>query len=138
MGTYKYTDDYDYERSCPDILVSRYSKEADYVVYKNIESNPYDFNITVPISKAEEFEKNNHIIFPENIRSYDSYFRKLQLNYFDIAINDSLEAAQKYIFKKVKKSSSEDESFSFEELKSLCRQFYVDGKGIVRQKKREY
>lgn len=105
MGTYKYTNEIDIVHAAHDIRVNRDDKDADYVVYSNLEakSSSFDRTIEVPYSKAYEFEKNHKIIVPENVFSRDSYFYKLQEEYYETAILESDDKAIEKVNKLVKK-----------------------------------
>lgn len=85
-----------------DILVSRNNRDADYVIYQNLESK-YNGTIEVPYKEADEFEINHKIIFPQNVVSREAYFYKLQAEYFETMILESPEIASKKINKLIKK-----------------------------------
>lgn len=105
MGTYRYTHEIDIVHGANDIRVNRNDKDADYVVYSNLEAKSYSFDgtIEVPYSKADEFEKKHKIIIPENVFSRDSYFYKLQEEYYKTAILESEDKAIEKVNKLVKK-----------------------------------
>ena len=84
-----------------DILVSRNNRDADYVIYQNLEFK-YNGTIEVPYKEADEFETNHKIIFSQNI-SREAYFYKLQAEYFETMILESPEIASKKINKLIKK-----------------------------------
>lgn len=101
IGTYKYNREIDIIHGSNDILVSRNNREADYVIYQNLESK-YNGTIEVPYKEADEFETNHKIIFSQNI-SREAYFYKLQAEYFETMILESPEIASKKINKLIKK-----------------------------------
>ena len=104
MGTYKYTNEIDIIHAAHDIRVNRDDKNADYVVYSNLEAKSYSFDGTVeiPYSKADEFESTHKIIVPKNVVSRDSYFYKLQEEYYETAILESEDKAIEKVHRLVK------------------------------------
>ena len=101
MGTYKYNHETDVIHGSSDIQVNREDCSADYVRYKNLESK-YDGDIEVPYTEADEFEKNHRIIILQNVANKEKYFYKLQSEYFETIIFESLEAANIKINKLIK------------------------------------
>lgn len=102
IGTYKYSDEIDIVHGPSDIPVSRNAKDANYVIYYNLESKYYD-SVEIPYKKYLEFESKHTIIIPENIVSRKKYFYDLQKQYFDLLINESEEKANEMINKLVRK-----------------------------------
>lgn len=105
MGTYKYTNEIDIVHAAHDIRVNRDDKDADYVVYSNLEAKSHSFDETVeiPYSKADEFESTHKIIVPKNVFSRDSYFYKLQEEYYETAILESEDKAIEKVHRLVRK-----------------------------------
>lgn len=102
IGTYKYNREIDIVHCSNDVLVSRNNRDADYVIYQNLESK-YNGIIEVPYKEADEFETNHKIIFPQNVVSREAYFYKLQAEYFETMILESPEIASIKINKLIKK-----------------------------------
>ena len=105
MGTYKYTNEIDIVHAAHDIRVNRDDKDADYVVYSNLEAKSHSLGGTVeiPYSKADEFESTHKIIVPKNVVSRDSYFYKLQEEYYETAILESEDKAIEKVHRLVRK-----------------------------------
>lgn len=104
MGTYKHTSEIDIIHAANDIRVNRNSKDADYVVYYNLEARVHSFEgtVEVPYSKADEFESTHKIIVPKNVVSSNSYFYDLQEEYYETAILESEAKAIEKVNKLVK------------------------------------
>ena len=95
MGTYKYSDEIDIVHGSNDIQVSRINRDANYVLYQNLEAKYYEF-VQIPYAKADEFEKNHKIIVPQNVVSSQKYFYDLQREYFETMVFESpLKAKEK-------------------------------------------
>lgn len=95
MGTYKYSDEIDIVHGSNDIQVSRTNRDANYVLYQNLEAKYYEF-VQIPYAKADEFEKNHKIIVPQNVVSSQKYFYDLQREYFETMVSESpLKAKEK-------------------------------------------
>ena len=79
------------------------SENALYSKYSNIELQEYNFNSTmiIPISKREEFEKNNIVIFPKNYL-LDKTFYDIQNDFFLDAMELGQEKAIEKLLKKYK------------------------------------
>ena len=106
IGTYKYGNEYDVVHGSTDIPVSRTNQNADYVLYKNLESK-YD-DVQIPYKEAEEFENTHKIIIPQNVGSKERYFYELQLEYFKTVIFKSPEEAFQNIKKLVRKPNKDN------------------------------
>lgn len=104
MGTYKHTNEIDIIHAANDIRVNRNNKDADYVVYYNLEARAHSFEgtVEVPYSKADEFESTHKIIVPKNVVSSNSYFYDLQEEYYETAILESEAKAIEKVNKLVK------------------------------------
>ena len=104
MGTYKRTSEIDIIHAANDIRVNRNDKNADYVVYYNLEARVHSFEgtVEVPYSKADEFESTHKIIVPKNVVSSNSYFYDLQEEYYETAILESEAKAIEKVNKLVK------------------------------------
>lgn len=102
IGTYKINHEIDIVHGSNDYEVSRTNHNADYVLYENIESK-YDGTVQIPYKKADEFEANHKIVFPQNVISRQRYFYELQSEYFEAIIFKSLEEANQKINKLIKK-----------------------------------
>ena len=87
--------------SC-DIPVSRDDRNANYVLYQNLESKYYE-SVQIPYTKADEFEMSHKIIVPQNVVSRQRYFYDLQSEYFEAMILESPERAKKIVNKLIKK-----------------------------------
>ena len=105
MGTYKYTHEVDIVHAPHDIRVNRDDKDADYVVYSNLEARTHSFDgtIEIPYSKADEFESTHKIIVPKNVVSRACYLYDLQEEYYETAILESEEKAIEKVNRLVKK-----------------------------------
>ena len=105
MGTYKYTNEIDIIHAAHDIRVNRDDKDADYVVYSNLEakSHSFDGTVEIPYSKVDEFESTHKIIVPKNVVSRDSYFYNLQEEYYETAILESEDKAIEKVNRLVRK-----------------------------------
>lgn len=105
IGTYKYSDEIDIVHCSNDILVDRNNNKADYCVYYNLEVSSHSLNssVEIPYTKADEFEKNHNVIFPNNILKGKKYFYDLQNEYFETAILESEEKALEKIRKQYNK-----------------------------------
>ncbi len=77
------------------------SENALYSKYSNIELQEYNFNSTmiIPVSKREEFEKNNIVIFPKNYL-LDKTFYDIQNKFFLDAMELGQEKAIEKLIKK--------------------------------------
>lgn len=86
-----------------DTRVNYDSENALYSKYSNIELQEYNFNSTmiIPISKREEFEKNNIVIFPKNYL-LDKTFYDIQNDFFLDAMELGQEKAIEKLLKKYK------------------------------------
>lgn len=104
MGTYKHTSEIDIIHAANDIRVNRNDKNADYVVYYNLEASVHSLEgtVEVPYSKADEFESTHKIIVPKNVVSSNSYFYDLQEEYYETAILESEAKAIEKVNKLVK------------------------------------
>ena len=102
IGTYKYNREIDIVHGSTDIPVKRTNRDADYVVYENLESE-YNGTVLIPYKKADEFEENHKIIIPHNVLFIEKYFYKLQTEYFKTMILESPELANEKINKLIKK-----------------------------------
>lgn len=104
MGTYKHTGEIDIIHAANDIRVNRNDKNADYVVYYNLEASVHSLEgtVEVPYSKADEFESTHKIIVPKNVVSSNSYFYDLQEEYYETAILESEAKAIEKVNKLVK------------------------------------
>lgn len=104
MGTYKRNSEIDIIHATNDIRVNRNDKDADYVVYYNLEARVHSFEgtVEVPYSKADEFESTHKIIVPKNVVSSNSYFYDLQEEYYETAILESEAKAIEKVNKLVK------------------------------------
>ena len=104
MGTYKYIHEVDIVHAPHDIRVNRNDKDADYVVYFNLEARTHSFDgtIEIPYSNANEFESTHKIIVPKNVISRESYFYDLQEEYYETVILESEDKAIEKINKLVK------------------------------------
>ena len=65
IGSYKINPEIDIIHGSIDYEVSRSNQDADYVLYKNIESK-YNGTVQIPYKKAEDFELTHKVIFPKN------------------------------------------------------------------------
>ena len=104
MGTYKRNSEIDIIHAANDIRVNRNNKDADYVVYYNLEASVHSLEgtVEVPYSKADEFESTHKIIVPKNVVSSNSYFYDLQEEYYETAILESEAKAIEKVNKLVK------------------------------------
>lgn len=102
IGTYKNSDEFDIVHGPSDILVSKNNKDADYILYQNLEAK-YGGTVQVPYKKADEFESNHKVIFPQNVVSRQRYFYDLQLEYFKTMIFESPEKAEEKINSLIRK-----------------------------------
>lgn len=104
METYKHTSEIDIIHAANDIRVNRNDKNADYVVYYNLEASVHSLEgtVEVPYSKADEFESTHKIIVPKNVVSSNSYFYDLQEEYYETAILESEAKAIEKVNKLVK------------------------------------
>lgn len=77
------------------------SENALYSKYSNIELQEYNFNsaMIIPVSKREEFEKNNIVIFPKNYL-LDKTFYDIQNKFFLDAMELGQEKAIEKLIKK--------------------------------------
>ena len=98
LGTFEYNNEIDIVHGSRDYRVSEDSKNADYKVYRNVES---DYSIDIPIDKCEEFEKNNIIIRPKTYLNGEEYY-KIRDDFFVVAIKTNQESVKKLILKKYK------------------------------------
>ena len=64
IGSYKINPEIDIIHGSIDYEVSRSNQDADYVLYKNIESK-YNGTVQIPYKKAEDFELTHKVIFPK-------------------------------------------------------------------------
>ena len=92
-------DEIDIVHSSADIPVSRTCSDADYVIYRNLESKYYNGTIEVPYQKALEFEQTHKVIFPQNTINKERYFYDLQIDYLETMILESPEKAYEKINK---------------------------------------
>jgi len=102
FGTYKCSDVVDVIHYSSDIMVGRNNKDADYVLYKNLESKYFD-DVQVPYRCADEFEKTHKIIIPQNAINREKYFYDLRSEYFETMVLKSPEEARENIKKLIKK-----------------------------------
>lgn len=102
LGTYKYSYDCDIVHGEPDEQVNYSDEEANYSLYRNIES---DSSRMVHIRDREKFESNHIIVYPN--RDYLSCrrvnFDKLQIEFARDCINYCQEEAVKRILTKSRK-----------------------------------
>lgn len=98
LGTFKYNDEIDIVHGSRDFRVKDDYKDADYKIYRNIES---DRNVDIPIGKCEEFEKNNIIIKPKTYLNGKEYYN-IRDDFFVASIKTNQESAKKLILKKYK------------------------------------
>lgn len=64
IGSYKINPEIDIIHGSIDYEVSRSNQDADYVLYKNIESK-YNGTVQIPYKKSEDFELTHKVIFPK-------------------------------------------------------------------------
>lgn len=102
LGTYKYNDEIDVVHGSHDIPVSRADRNANYVLYQNLESKYYE-SVEIPYEKADEFEMTHKIIIPKNVVSRQRYFYDLQFEYFETMILESPEKAKEKVNKLIEK-----------------------------------
>lgn len=102
IGTYKNNNEIDIIHGSNDFSVSRANRDADYVVYQNLESHYWE-TIEIPYAKADEFEANHKIIVPQNVASRQRYFYDLQREYFETMISESPEKAKEKVKKLIRK-----------------------------------
>ena len=102
LGTYRYSDEIDIVHGSCDIPVSRNDRNANYVLYQNLESK-YHESVQIPYAKADEFEISHKIIVPQNVVSRPRYFYDLQSEYFETMILESPEKAKEIINNLIKK-----------------------------------
>lgn len=98
LGTFEYNNEIDIVHGSRDFRVKDDSEDADYKVYRNIES---DYSMDIPIEKCEEFEKNNIIIRPKTYLNGKEYYN-IRDDFFIKAIKTNQEIAKKMILKKYK------------------------------------
>lgn len=103
VGTYKYNLETDIVHGSYDLSVSRNDESAIYSQYKNLELRDFEGTVTIPISKREEFEKNNFIIYPKT-HFKDKFFYELQIEFF----KDAIEHNQQYALNKVLSKSKKN------------------------------
>lgn len=101
LGTYENNNEVDIVHGSNDFRVDYNSSNADYRIYKNIES-PY--GEIIPIRLCEEFEKNNIIIYPKTYFKEQEYY-KIQKDFFVKAVKTNQETAKKMILKKYNNSN---------------------------------
>lgn len=97
LGTFEYNNEIDIVHGSRDFRVKEDSEDADYKVYRNIES---DYSIDIPIEKCEEFEKNNIIIRPETYLNGREYYKIID-EFFINAIKTNQESAKKTNIEKI-------------------------------------
>mgnify|MGYP003368325371 FL=1 len=102
MGTYKNSVETDIIHGSSDIPINRLSPDADYVIYKNLESK-YNDSIIILYKDVDEFEQTHKIIIPKSAANRGGYFYELQMEYFQTMILESQEAATEKVNKLVKK-----------------------------------
>ena len=102
LGTYKYNNEIDVVHGSHDIPVSRADRNANYVLYQNLESKYYE-SVEIPYEKADEFEMTHKIIIPKNVVSRQRYFYDLQFDYFETMILESPEKAKEKVNKLIEK-----------------------------------
>ena len=85
-----------------DLSVSRDDESAKYSQYKNLELQDFEGTVNIPISKREEFEKNNFIIYPKTCFK-DKFFYELQIEFFKDAIENDQNCAINNVLSKNKK-----------------------------------
>lgn len=89
MGTYV-------KSNSSDRRVSRYSKDADYSIYRNLELID---DIVIPIEECDYFEKENLVIYPQtNFRELE--YGDIQRNFFYESVVNGQDSAKKKILKK--------------------------------------
>lgn len=98
LGTFQYNSEIDIVHGSRDFRVKDDLEDADYKIYRNIES---DYSIDVPIEKCEEFEKNKIIIRPKTYLNVKEYY-EIRDDFFVKAIKTNQETAKKMILKKYK------------------------------------
>lgn len=76
--------------------------ETDYKKYRNLELMAYQdgYEVDVPISQCEKFEKDNIVICPDNTYLSDTYYLKLRDEFFETAVFESQEKALEKILNK--------------------------------------
>ena len=84
------------------IKYGSFNKEATYKLYANIETT-CDI-VKVPIEDCQEFEKNNFIIFPEDLLSGEDEYFEIQREFYITAMTENQEATCKKILKKYQKN----------------------------------
>ena len=89
MGTYV-------KSNSSDRRVSRYSKDADYSIYRNLE---FINDLIISIDKCDEFEKDNIVLFPKTTFRELEY-GDMQKSFYYEAIENGQESAKKKLSKK--------------------------------------
>ena len=102
IGTYKINPEIDIIHGSIDYEVSRSKQDADYVLYKNIESK-YNGIVQIPYKKAEAIELTRKVIFSKNVASRQKFYYDLQSEYFETLILESPEKAKEKVNKLLKK-----------------------------------
>lgn len=92
MGTYKRSDEVDIIHGASDYRVNKNDPLADYRIYSDIEKNSLHAKIEVPISKCEEFEKNNVVLYPNKCVSSE-YYNNVRNIFFETAIKQGQKKA---------------------------------------------
>lgn len=90
MGTYKLN--YNKKNSH---IVSRFSDDADFVLYRNIESK--GSNLKLSLDKAKIFESEHPVIVKDLIFDYNSFFLEVQREYLSVLMTNKEEDAQRHV-----------------------------------------
>lgn len=100
-GTFEKSNECDIIHGNDEVRVDYNNRNALYSKYSNIELQEYNFNSTmiIPVSKREEFETNNIVIFPKNYL-LDKTFYDIQNKFFLDAIELGQEKAIEKLIKK--------------------------------------
>ena len=98
MGAYKRNFSCDIEHGANDYRLRRNDPEVEYCMYKDIETEVYDY-IQVPIEKCDEFEDTHKVIIPKTIFN-DVLYYEIQREFFSIAIYEGQEVACRKILSK--------------------------------------
>ena len=99
MGAYKRNFFCDIEHGSSDYRLHRNDSDVEYCMYKDIETEVYDY-VQVPIEKCDEFERTHNVIIPKTWLN-DALYYEIQRDFFNMAVNEGQEVAcQKILSKK--------------------------------------
>jgi len=102
LGTYKNNHEIDIVHGSLDERVNKNNKQANYILYQDIEKTE---PIQIPIQEAKKFESENIIIFPDIYLS-ESYYYEVQRNFFNNCVIYGQEEALKKVKKLAKKENN--------------------------------